>query len=638
MTNEFEEKPKGVLVSMGEESFSGYSYMVWFPYTREFVKKVKEGSFIAIKNFMSNSTEQKFSILEIVSAVPQHYALGTSSHDAEKSFPGFYVEAAKSARQDWEQDEPLEQTTVIKAQTIPTGLQVCFKGGQPSDPVPDESMPMVGEEVHLLSETFTNAIVNQGLLNSSISSISPGSLVLSPKINVYISVEDLLRMHFGIFGFTGAGKSNLMSTILYSLLKQDRQKLKIFLIDLMSEYTGLLMDIIDEHEDSFIVVFGEDSLPGGEPTRQYLYGDSSMEDAAVQSIMRTILLPKELAPHRNSYTEKIRKILREHKIRVYDEGNALSYSRVREAVSREITGTIGAAKRPIESWVQANLSSEGQELLTVEQITALIHELRSYVSNGRIPASFLAEENIVQTGSLTQYIPPQENSPRRSTNSTMVTLSPTAITVLNSMIAVLNSFANRSQREMPSDMSISFDRLVEISNSPENSCLLIFQSNRDDELRERSSLIVHSLFEIRRRIGITDPTTLFVYDEADEFMPGKVQENSSYAFSLGCIRNLARRGRKFGMGLGIATQRVAYLDTSTLAQPHTYFISKMPRKYDRDTMAEAFGITEDMMKKTLKFTKGQWLLMSFDATGLVNVPIPIQLPNANKRIMDYLST
>jgi hypothetical protein len=88
--------------------------------------------------------------------------------------------------------------------------------------------------------------------------------------------------------------------------------------------------------------------------------------------------------------------------------------------------------------------------------------------------------------------------------------------------------------------------------------------------------------------------------------------------------------------MAIATQRVTYLDTSILAQPHTYFVSKLPRFSDRERMAEVFGLGEEMMRKTLKFSKGQWLLVSFDATGLVNVPLPVQLRNANERVLNHL--
>jgi DNA helicase HerA-like ATPase len=99
---------------------------------------------------------------------------------------------------------------------------------------------------------------------------------------------------------------------------------------------------------------------------------------------------------------------------------------------------------------------------------------------------------------------------------------------------------------------------------------------------------------------------------------------------------LARRGRKFGLGIGIATQRVRYLNTSIMAQPHTYFVSKMPRQTDRQVVAEAFGVSEDMFRQTFKFKKGDWLLMSYDATGMEAIPVPIHCEDANQRILRFL--
>ena len=75
-----------------------------------------------------------------------------------------------------------------------------------------------------------------------------------------------------------------------------------------------------------------------------------------------------------------------------------------------------------------------------------------------------------------------------------------------------------------------------------------------------------------------------------------------------------------------------------MSQPHTYFISKLPRAGDRSTVAEAFGLGNEMLDQTFKFLKGQWLLVSHDATGLEAVPLPIKVPDANNRIIDFLST
>jgi len=112
--------------------------------------------------------------------------------------------------------------------------------------------------------------------------------------------------------------------------------------------------------------------------------------------------------------------------------------------------------------------------------------------------------------------------------------------------------------------------------------------------------------------------------------------DDSYARSRIVVMTLARRGRKFRLGVGIATQRVRYLDTSIMAQPHTYSVSKMPRQSDRQAIAEAFGISEEMFRQTFRFQKGDWLLMSHDAIGLEAVPVPVHTEDANRRIEAFL--
>jgi DNA helicase HerA-like ATPase len=141
-------------------------------------------------------------------------------------------------------------------------------------------------------------------------------------------------------------------------------------------------------------------------------------------------------------------------------------------------------------------------------------------------------------------------------------------------------------------------------------------------------------YDRRRQTGQIVPLVSFIFDEADEFIPG--QARGTYAESSDVAMTLARRGRKFGLGIGIATQRIRYLNTSILAQPHTYFVSKLPRQSDRQAIAEAFGISEDMFRQTFKFKKGDWLLASYDAAGLEAIPIPIHAENAEDRIIELL--
>ena len=111
-------------------------------------------------------------------------------------------------------------------------------------------------------------------------------------------------------------------------------------------------------------------------------------------------------------------------------------------------------------------------------------------------------------------------------------------------------------------------------------------------------------------------------------MDGKVSQH---------VETLLRQGRKYGLGVCIATQRIAYLNTNALQQLHTYFVGTLPRPYDRALVSETFMIDKGILEKTLEFAPGEWLLSSYIATGIENVPIFIKADNAEKEIEKYLS-
>lgn len=91
------------------------------------------------------------------------------------------------------------------------------------------------------------------------------------------------------------------------------------------------------------------------------------------------------------------------------------------------------------------------------------------------------------------------------------------------------------------------------------------------------------------------------------------------------------------MGGCIATQRIAHLNTSALQQLHTYFVSTLPRPYDRGVVSNTFMIDKTILERTLEFAPGEWLLSSYIATGMENVPIFIKADNAEEELEKFLS-
>lgn len=622
----FEENPVGVMVAMEPDEMAGLQYHVWFPYARDYLPKVREGALVAVRNFASRADSPRYSILELVQVLPVHYALGSSARDAERAFPGFVTEAARSARQDWEQDTPMEESTQIRSVAIPTGVELTFEGEAP-EYGDENSLPMQGEDVHILLPTLVDAIMNRGVADTGVTAIPVGSLLQTPEVGILLKRNDMLRTHFGIFGFTGAGKSNLLSTLISRLVLPEGG-IRVVLFDLMGEYIPLLCDVLDGIEQGYVLSLDIPSLAGGEETRRFLWENTEPNDAA-QAISRTQLLPSGLMGHRDRLSVCVQGLLANRRLRVWDPGETTPVGRqILEDLMEFTTGNLGLSKGPIIRWLHQSLDQYADVHVPLEVLHQMTTNATGFINAGSIP-SFRG----IQSDQQTLPVEGQATQPQGDP----VTLTPTSEEALFAMQGHLNHIVPVPENRPPEGARLGLGEISRLLNASDPS-LLIVQCDNDDRLRDFSSFLVNSIFHGRRRTGRSDPPVLFIYDEADEFIPGKASSGTSYVASRGAAAVLARRGRKFGMGLGISTQRVAYLDTSILAQPHTYFVSKLPRQYDRDTMANAFGITEEMMRRTLRFRVGDWLLVSYDATGLMNVPIPVRIPNANDRIREHLES
>ena len=183
---------------------------------------------------------------------------------------------------------------------------------------------------------------------------------------------------------------------------------------------------------------------------------------------------------------------------------------------------------------------------------------------------------------------------------------------------------------------LSFRKLVNMINKENGEPhVFVVLSEKPDELRDFFARLASTLYGLCRERGLTGPPCLLVVDEADEFISREIKE-PSYELSRAVAETIARRGRKLGLGLAIATQRVAYLDTKVMGQIHTYLVSKLPRASDRKTVAEAYGVPNSCIDWTLTLRTGEWLILSHSATSIRSKPILARFENANLRVKEKL--
>ena len=78
------------------------------------------------------------------------------------------------------------------------------------------------------------------------------------------------------------------------------------------------------------------------------------------------------------------------------------------------------------------------------------------------------------------------------------------------------------------------------------------------------------------------------------------------------------------------------MNTNVLQQIHTYFVSTLPRPYDRQLISETFGISDSLVDRTLNFDIGQWLLISFKAALKEDIPIMFHADNNINELKENL--
>src|SRR4030066_2407624 len=130
------------------------------------------------------------------------------------------------------------------------------------------SYPIVGSPCYILNAEMINRMYNQRTaekLHVDTSKTVEDARV-DPRLGlikmfeanktpipIYIDFEKLVRYHFGVFAFTGGGKSNLMSNILRRLLLHN-DNTKVIVFDISCEYIFLLLDLLADPNGSAKII------------------------------------------------------------------------------------------------------------------------------------------------------------------------------------------------------------------------------------------------------------------------------------------------------------------------------------------------------------------------------------------------
>jgi uncharacterized protein len=570
-------------------------------YSPDIIRKIEAGRLIAIPNIMGVNTKDNYSIYEVADVYPMHYSMLT----LDRNQPGaIRKEFMTLIEKEWQQGS---KSTWIEIIAAPTGYIMQLTGGREPNFIRKNVAPLTGAEVNLLSDqTVQKLICYTPKETKTLENYRIGHLLgaTDNQIPFTVNIEKLLHYHVGAFAFTGSGKSNLTSLVIRKAMNSV-PNVKFVIFDISSEYGINILDLLRSLPSRIVLT---EPLPG--------FGNGAAKDNTIVEKMAEDYLVRHVVPEalvevKKEILESVKEIILQDKIRT------LTIPSDSEQIMLQFS-TYGGLLRSLAELTNEKFGAAAQKVL----IPAVVNMIKKFMKEKK-----LNEESLMNA----------ETQPL--IKSIMDRLSQAK---LRADAAILSIFTNLQlalddlSPELVDDDTYDTTKLVnEILNvSSESPKLFVINLPEADVARYFCAEIIDRVFRTRKSSFTLIPRIVFVFDEAQEFIPADKRKEDGTDNSSRAVERLLRHGRKYNLNGWISTQRIAHLNTNALQQLHSYFVSTMPRPYDRQLISDTFAIDDAFMDRTLMFQNGDWLMTSFKATNTQNVPVFFHAINNEDSILD----
>ncbi|MEM0173798.1 MAG: DUF87 domain-containing protein, partial [Sulfolobaceae archaeon] len=364
--------------------------------------------------------------------------------------------------------------------------------------------PILGSVVRFLNdEAYVNLIGSKNGV--------PIGKVLNSRYYIPIDIIKAIRYHIGIFGFTGTGKSNLISILTRKILNYTNS-IKIVIFDVSLEYSILLLDLLVNQNS---LVLTTDKIPR-----------SSNEFG--KRFVRTHVIPNELLSKKDTIKSLAEKLYSNNKIKRIEvpvlEEKYMTYNSLIKFIKEQLEEKyLSTSYKPLlylflkkleEFMIKKNLSGED---IVDDSIAELLNEMESIARELRI----------------------RENTSFLTFISTLKAYSSLAISTIE-------------DENLLDIENLAIQILEDDLESPR---IVIIETTSVDDARIISYNLLNEIFRRRKKSYSTDQL-LFIFDEAQEFIPYDTRGKEGSELSSIAIENLLRHGRKYYMNGVIATQRL----------------------------------------------------------------------------------
>jgi DNA helicase HerA-like ATPase len=397
-----------------------------------------------------------------------------------------------------------------------------------------------------------------------------------------VDMDNLVRYHCGFFAFTGSGKSNLASSLLRTAMRND-PALTVVILDISGEYVVNLLDVLGE----------------GSKVYSPEFFDTPEEFVNSQAIPETL--------EAEAGREKVERAL------------ASVYSKGVEWLSLRHEGGLDL------KWIQElleNAAEGGKAGGTAAKTGLSAFTLEFYEKRSLRPSSKLTDLDDDSRKELALHL-----SDIRGKVHQMSGLKGDLDLIIG-MLEGESSDASTGTKLTPEKLAEQIAR----GAAPRLNVVYVPEPVMAREAAER---LIKRLLFLKKKHG-NKHRILFLLDEAQEYIPDKDNEKDHTSQSNKQVEALLRQGRKYRVHCWMATQRVAHLNVNALQQLHSYFVSTLPRMYDRMVIADAFAIPYEVLERTADLGTGEWLFVSFKASRQRNVPVFLETESNEDAVSAFL--
>ena len=499
-------------------------------------------------------------------------------------------------------------------------------------------MPLIFSEIHFISERDLMTMLEVGMEEAVVGEngetrailLPIGKSVIFSDYDVKINIDKFFGFHFAVFGNTGAGKSNTVARILQNIFAKDNYSAKgakFVIIDSNGEYNkafSRLNEINPQISHSLMIADDNNDKKFEIPVWALSADDWAIllhasEKTQIPVLKRAIDIAKIFYSNGENNNELKNHILASTLLGIINSSDTFpsKADKLKAIISHFGTNEIG-----MDTDIQGMTLRKGIEISygSMSNEEKVIKYLTAYLKADIIQETVMG---MMVPYSLDEFCQAVEFATLYEGSISSQRIQEYTATLLTRLQTIQEGIQGKI---LSKTQYISVDEYVD-NMLGQNQIVDVDISSLDDASAEVVTKVLAKLLldYLKRRANKADMPINFLIEEAHRF----VRNEMSYgAVGYNIFERIAKEGRKYGMLLGISSQRPSELSKTVVSQCSNFIIHRVQNPDDLQYISKMVPyINQNMIDRLTYLQTGHALVFG----SAINLPTLTKFAQAEPR-------